>query len=87
MPTLDILDGIRFYILRERGTSHHKPHIHVEYGDAAASYDFDGNRLAGSSFPRSQDKKVQEWIKKYRSQLESIWEQLQAGKAPNKLEK
>ena len=52
MPTLDVLNGIRFYILRERGVSHHKPHIHVEYGDFAAVYDFDGNKLAGSDFPR-----------------------------------
>ena len=87
MPTLDILNGIRFYVLRERGTSHHKPHIHVEYGDYAASYDFEGHRLSDSFFPRVQEKTVQAWIQKYRSQLESIWEQLQIGKMPNKLEK
>lgn len=87
MPTLDVLNGIRFYILRERGVSHHKPHIHVEYGEYAAAYDFDGHKLAGSDFPRAQDKMVQEWIQKYRNQLEAIWEQLQLGKAPNKLEK
>ncbi len=87
MPTLDVLDGIRFYILREKGASHHKPHIHVEYGDYAAAYDFNGNKLTDGPFPRVQDRTVKAWLQKYRNQLDVIWEQLQRGQFPNKLER
>ena len=45
MPKIDEVFGIKFYMICELGAKHHKPHIHVQYGEYEASYDLDDSCL------------------------------------------
>lgn len=47
MPTISMFYGILMKMYREQGGKHKLPHIHAEYADYEAVFDFDGNILEG----------------------------------------
>ena len=48
MATLSMFFGIIVRMNREDGEKHHKPHVHVYYGEYEASVGLDGEVLDGS---------------------------------------
>lgn len=52
MPTISMFYGILMKMYREQGGKHKMPHIHAEYADYEAVFDFDGNLLEGEPFFR-----------------------------------
>ena len=59
---------------------HHRPHIHVRYGDNKASFAIDDGELLAGSLPLKQTKLIQTWIILRQNELLEDWELIQEGK-------
>ncbi len=70
--------GIIIYMNKEIGEPHHTPHLHARYQDKDASFNFDGELLAGS-LPNRQRKYVEAWILLHQDELLANWELINAG--------
>ncbi|WEV72988.1 DUF4160 domain-containing protein [Bifidobacterium sp. ESL0790] len=57
---------------------HHRPHVHVYYGDFEASIALDGRLLAGS-LPAKQYKLVTAWLVLHEDELYEAWNKAAAG--------
>ena len=57
MPELSRFEGMVIYLLFKDTQQHHKPHVHVYYGEYEAAVALDGEVLAGS-LPSRQYKMV-----------------------------
>ena len=62
----------------EKGGKHNLPHIHAEYGDDEAVFDFEGNIIEGE-FPKKKQRLVEAWIEIHREDLEANWMLLSNG--------
>lgn len=62
----------------EIGGKHNLPHIHAEYGDYEAVFDFDGNKLEGE-LPKKKERLVEAWIDIHHDDLLADWKLLQSG--------
>lgn len=63
---------------------HHKPHVHVYYGDFEASVGIDGEMLAGS-LPAKQYKLVAAWLVLHEDELYAAWNRAVQGKSFGKI--
>lgn len=79
MPELSRFYGLVIKLLFMDDGKHHKPHVHVYYGDYSASIAFDGELLAGS-IPVKQMKLVQAWMVIHENELFAAWNKAVAGK-------
>lgn len=68
MPALSLFFGIVIRMYREVGGKHNLPHIHAEYGEDEAVFDFDGNVLE-ESISKKKERMVQVWIDIYKEDL------------------
>jgi hypothetical protein len=55
---------------------HHTPHFHAKYAEYEASFDLDGNILAGE-FPPKKTNYVVTWADIHREELTALWEIMQ----------
>ena len=78
MPTLSMFFGIIMYMNKESDAPHHEPHVHARYQGNNASFNFDGELLAGS-LPSRQQKYVEAWILLHQEELMANWELINAG--------
>ena len=78
MPTLSMFFGIVIYMNKEDNEPHHTPHLHARYQNDDASFDFNGELLAGS-LPRRQQKLVEAWILLHQDELAANWDLINAG--------
>ena len=78
MPTLSMFFGIIVRMYKEVGGKHNVPHIHAEYADDEAVFDFDGNVIEGK-LPKKKEQLVQAWITIHTEELEANWKLLSAG--------
>ena len=78
MPTLSLFYGIIIKMYREVGGKHNLPHLHAEYGDDEAVFDFEGNVLEGS-LPKKKERMVQTWIDIHQEDLKANWKLLSSG--------
>lgn len=78
MPTLSLFFGIIIRMYREIGGKHNLPHIHAEYGEDEAVFDFDGNVLEGN-IPKKKERMVQAWIDIHQEDLIANWKLLSNG--------
>jgi len=76
MPLLSTFYGILIYMNRKK--EHNPPHIHAEYAGDEASFDFDGEIIAGK-FPPKQSKIVAAWIAIHKDELEAMWKLAMVG--------
>ena len=58
MPTLSMFFGIIIRMYKEVGGKHKMPHIHAEFADEEAVFDFDGNVIEGK-LPKKKAQLVQ----------------------------
>lgn len=77
MPTLSMFYGI---IIRKKelGGKHSMPHIHAEYGESEAVFDFEGNVIEGE-LPLKKTRMVQTWIDIHNEELVANWKLLSNG--------
>lgn len=64
---------------------HHKPHVHVYYGEYEASIGIDGELLAGA-IPVKQFKLLNAWLIIHEDELYAAWNNAVRGLAFNKIE-
>ena len=85
MPILSFFYGLIVRMYREVTGKHHKPHIHVEYGDSKVVIALDGEILEGS-IPKSKMKLVEAWMVIHHEDLEANWKLLSQGEEYFKIE-
>lgn len=78
MPELSRFFGIIIRMMYQDENEHHKPHVHVYYGDFKASIGIDGELLAGS-LPAKQYKLVIAWLVLHEDELYKAWNEAVAG--------
>lgn len=85
MPELCRFYGILIYMVFKDEDKHHKPHVHVTYGEYEASIGIDGELLAGS-LPTKQMKLVVGWLALREDELYAAWNNAVRGLPLNKIE-
>lgn len=72
MPELSRFQGIVIKMIFLDNDKHHKPHVHVYYGEYEASVGIDGELLSGS-IPIKKLKLVQAWMILHEEELYNAW--------------
>lgn len=72
MPIISQFYGIIIKMFFKDNDKHHKEHIHVEYSEYEATFDFEGNILIGE-LPKKQRKLVEAWILIHKEELKALW--------------
>lgn len=85
MPELSRFYGLIIKMLFMDDGKHHKPHVHVFYGDYEASIAIDGELLAGS-LPVKQYKLVQAWLVLHEDELYRAWNNAVIGKPLDRID-
>jgi len=77
MPIISKFFGV---VIRMFYDEHNPPHIHVEYQNKKAIFDFSGNVLRGDLESRTATRLAREWIDIHISDLQEDWELAKFGK-------
>ena len=85
MPELSRFFGIVIKLIFHDDEQHHKPHVHVRYGEYKASVAVDGELLAGG-LPKKQLRLVQAWLIIHEDEVYEAWNNAVAGKAFNSID-
>lgn len=85
MPTISQFHGITIYMYMELGVPHRLPHFHAYYNEYIASFTISPPGLLEGSLPRRQLRFVLAWAELHQAELEENWQQLQAGRLPQKI--
>ena len=72
MPEISRFYGIIIKMIFLDDDKHHKPHVHVTYGDYEASVGIDGE-LLGGSLPVKQLKILNAWLTLHEDELYAAW--------------
>lgn len=72
MPELSRFEGMIIKLLFNDDEQHHKPHVHVIYGEYKASVGIDGELLAGS-LPTKQYRMVTGWLALHEDEAYQAW--------------
>lgn len=72
MPELSRFYGIVIKMIFNDGDKHHKPHVHVYYGENEASVALDGEVLEGK-LPVKQYRMVAGWMAIHEDELYEAW--------------
>lgn len=84
MPELSRFYGIIVKLIYKDNEQHHKPHVHVKYGDFKASVALDGEILAGS-LPLKQYRMLLAWIAIHENELYEAWNKAVSGEPFGKI--
>lgn len=72
MPIISQFYGIIIRMFFDDYKKHNLPHIHVEYSEYDAVFDFEGKIIRGK-LPKKQTKLVQAWIEIHVEELKALW--------------
>ena len=72
MPELSRFQGMIIKLVFLDNDKHHKPHVHVYYGEYEASVGIDGE-LLGGSLPIKKLKLLQAWMILHEDELYKAW--------------
>lgn len=85
MPEISRFQGMIIKMIYIDNEKHHKPHVHVYYGEYEASIGIDGELLAGA-IPVKQFKLLNAWLIIHEDELYAAWNNAVRGLAFNKIE-
>ena len=85
MPELSRFYGIVIKMIFNDTDKHHKPHVHVYYGDFEAVIGIDGELLAGA-LPHKQLKMVTGWLAFHEEEAYKAWNLAVKGEHFEKIE-
>lgn len=85
MPELSRFGGMVIKLLFNDTSQHHKPHVHVFFGEYKASIGVDGELLAGS-IPYKQLKIIVGWLALHEDEVYSAWNKAVRGEHFDKIE-
>jgi len=77
MPIISKFFGI---VVRMFYDEHNPPHIHVEYQNKKAVFDFSGNIVRGDLESRTAIKLIREWVDAHVLDLQEDWKLAKSGK-------
>jgi hypothetical protein len=83
MPTISVFFGI---VIKMFYDEHNPPHLHAEYQDDKAVFDFRGNIMAGDIRSRTAIRLIREWIDLHQLELTENWNVMQRGQAFQKID-
>jgi len=83
MPVISTFFGI---VIRMYFGDHPPPHFHAEYQGQKATFNFDGELLAGSIISRTARKLIQEWALSHKFELMVNWRNIEEGRTLNRIE-
>jgi hypothetical protein len=83
VPTISAFFGI---LVRMFFIDHGPPHFHAEYQGERASFDFDGNLIAGEMRSRVALRLIREWAGLHHPELDEDWRRSQEGLPLNYIE-
>ena len=72
MPEISRFQGMIIKLIFLDNDKHHKPHVHVYYGEYEASVGLDGELLSGS-IPLKKLKLLQAWMILHEDELYKAW--------------
>ena len=72
MPIISQFYGIIITMHFRENERHNLPHIHAEYSNFDAVFDFETNLISGK-MPLKQKKMIQAWILIHNEELQSLW--------------
>ena len=85
MPAISRFHGMQVYMYFNDNDRHHKPHIHVFYGDANAVVGIDGDVLEGA-LPNKQLRILSGWMAIHEDDLNAAWIKAAKNEDPGKIE-
>ena len=84
MPEPSRFYGVIIKMMFMDDEQHHKPHVHVYYGEYEASVGIDGELLAGA-LPVKQLRLVQAWLVLHEDEAYNAWNKAVAGEPFDKI--
>ena len=72
MPTISFFYGITIF-MHLSDKEHNPPHIHDFYGEYEASFLISNSKKLNGKFPKNGIRLVEEFINKYREELNEMW--------------
>lgn len=85
MPEISRFYGIVIKMIYNDDNQHHKPHVHVYYGEYEASVGLDGEVLDGK-LPVKQYRILSGWMALHESELYEAWNNAVQSKPFDKIE-
>ena len=82
MPAISMFYGI---IIKMFFADHNPPHIHAEYAEYKAQFDFDGNMTKGE-MPNKQRKLIEAWVVLHQDEIRANWKLASEGGEMMKIE-
>lgn len=82
----------RFYgivisvFFRREMERHHRAHVHVRYGEWAASVAIDDATILAGKLPRGAKRLIRQWIRAHEAELLAAWRQAIRGQHPARIE-
>lgn len=76
MPIISVFFGI---VVRMFYREHEPGHFHIEYQSQRATFDFDGEILAGELRSGTAKRLIRDWALHHRIELETNWRRMKAG--------
>ena len=64
---------------------HAPPHFHAFHGGREAKFDIGTGEMIGGHIPRAQQRLVQRWISRYRTELMAAWTAVRADLTPERI--
>jgi hypothetical protein len=83
MPIIATFFGI---IIRMFYREHEPGHFHAEHQGQQGKFDFEGNMMVGSIRSRTALRLIREWASLHRTELETNWEKMKAGRPLDRIE-
>jgi len=82
VPIISVFFGI---VVRLYQGDHNPPHFHAAYGEFEAVIEIKTGRIVGGKLPPKAKKLVEEWRRKYVTELSKAWDVAVEYKVPKKI--
>jgi len=79
MPRICEFLGIFIYMYFDDANRHHRPHVHVRYGEYKAVFDIETGDLLAGRIKTKQASLIKTWIAVRRKELRQNWERARIG--------
>jgi hypothetical protein len=86
VPIISAFYGIIIFMYYTDKMRHHRPHIHVKYGEFEAVFTIDEGSSIRGTLPKSQMRLVQAWIEIHKKELMQDWDLAINKQPPHKIE-
>jgi hypothetical protein len=78
--------GIIIHMFPERGSPHHRPHLHAKYQEFRAVLALDNIEVLAGQFPPRQQRLLLGWAELHQEELLAAWQIAISGMSPPSVE-